>query len=506
MKKTILIFNNPRLLAGLALVLWCASLALPGLVFHEGKDRILWGWQILLSGWLGLLMANPAWYANIFFFRVVFSTLAGGIPKKAALISVALALSAFFVQTIPVNEAGVERYVFGFGWGCMLWIVAVLLSAVAVGMLEREKTGSRSWLSLYSGLLAVCIVATTALAIYGRAMGNEMEKTRLAGAAFKRGKVCSVEVPVPAKRIKADKPIELIASRFRYDGRTNIYDAYPFNHLIYVLDWGVPIVRSGDFDYAFEEINGETVLTAKPAAGEISAKITAMKQLEDTGSSYLVEMTDIDGAKVFSYSADREGGKQGGSAQYCPDYDSFPSIDDQPRKLVMSALDIDDLAGRLEHTWFKTSTKTQWSREITAIEKVDGFSKTDCIADVSARQFVVDVHKRTGFLIGDKYFLPKNQALSSYFCVGDRIYLYRYYNEGRGIQVEERKVDNFSLISPGALELLVGDYSKKIKQDTSCLLEEMDLLNAEFDFSGDKRSLFASCAGQVYRIDWSISH
>jgi hypothetical protein len=90
------------------------------------------GLQILFFGWLGVFIANFAWFGNIFFFGAIAAAL-GGKLKEGTLysaIGLLLGLDAFRLTSYPLDEGEVHvvqvRYL---GIGYYLWLLsfAILL-------------------------------------------------------------------------------------------------------------------------------------------------------------------------------------------------------------------------------------------------------------------------------------------------------------------------------------------------------------------------------------------
>lgn len=59
-------FTRSRKYAVVALVFWFASLALPAFKAYSAQNS-QWGYDVLAVGWLGPLVLNFGWFANLFF-------------------------------------------------------------------------------------------------------------------------------------------------------------------------------------------------------------------------------------------------------------------------------------------------------------------------------------------------------------------------------------------------------------------------------------------------------
>src|SRR3569833_1519299 len=87
--------TSRRFIGAAILILWAATIALPGFSScRPGYDHV-GGWFLLAFGWMGLIVFQPAWLANFFivgagialFFRyrppVLIGVLAGGLAACA---------------------------------------------------------------------------------------------------------------------------------------------------------------------------------------------------------------------------------------------------------------------------------------------------------------------------------------------------------------------------------------------------------------------------------------
>lgn len=114
------------------------SLFLPALLFERSAP--LSGYKVLMLGWLGLLQADLAWYANPLLFFAFRSFLKGYPGRAAALGFVALALGA----TAPLarlwwfSEAvGTKILALGEGYGFWMASIALFICAALVSLFRR---------------------------------------------------------------------------------------------------------------------------------------------------------------------------------------------------------------------------------------------------------------------------------------------------------------------------------------------------------------------------------
>jgi hypothetical protein len=143
-------FGPPLAVIGLAFFLLLLACALPALVMSRGggAEESWPGIQVLGLGWMGPLIGQLGWYANLpaglalpfLLFRRCF--IAAGILAVSLLLS--LHTLALFHQEIPANEGGVgPPYVLQrLGPGFYLWVASLLvlfLGSLALGVQERRK-------------------------------------------------------------------------------------------------------------------------------------------------------------------------------------------------------------------------------------------------------------------------------------------------------------------------------------------------------------------------------
>jgi len=317
----------PRISSLLAAGLWCVSLALPGL-YSFGQQQS--GLLILGIGWLAVLTGNLAWLANGFFVYSASRLIAGKRAVGSAFFASILSLDTFrLTETLAEKgEIGTTIPIYGYGWGAVLWIVAmfVLLAAAVF----RESNVSKIGRAMGT-LPALALAAFFAFwSINDRIEANASEKARLGGGvAFKRGEVCSA--PDPA----VSQPIHRFSGvlEIRAEGKS-----YPFSQPKDLLGWGITVVRIGDVDYSISTDGG---MAARQAKGTPSAVLWVTSAIGGYGG-YRAKLTEsASGRIVFDHTWLRESfdGKPG---PFCPAYSPFPRVGEQPRKLLMEALGLDD--------------------------------------------------------------------------------------------------------------------------------------------------------------------
>ena len=321
--------NGPRILAAVALLMWCVSLAFPALILSRHTYS---GLEILLTGWLGLIVLMFAWLANPFFLYAAVRQLSGRPAPRALLFAVALALSTFLIDRILTDEGGGKDIVYGYGLGAILWFLSIFLLATAAGWQStRLGNGSNPW-PLRIGLASLLAFASIsiALSVHDHAIANDSERLKLAKVMFKHGPVCAVPDAVPAHVIDlGGLPLQLVnASPYADEKR----DAAQ------LLGWGVPSVRIGGTDYSL--LYGKTdALVSRPAAGPVGAILEESNisgpDRPTGGNDATLKLSSPDG-KIVSFNQtykERLG-------TYCPDLSIYPREQEQPRKLILQALGI----------------------------------------------------------------------------------------------------------------------------------------------------------------------
>lgn len=116
-----------------SLVLYVIACATPAMVFDKETWR---GYEVLLSGWMGVFLGQFAWFAHFFwwlslvlaFLRRWFLTMAA----TALAFLIALDAFSFVGKTVPLDEAFVKTMLFqSYHIGFYFWLASIL--AVGVG-------------------------------------------------------------------------------------------------------------------------------------------------------------------------------------------------------------------------------------------------------------------------------------------------------------------------------------------------------------------------------------
>lgn len=109
---------------------WCWSLFLPGFTDIHGKVYL--GWGILISGWLGAIVLNFAWYANVAWVFCLVNILRRNFKKAlyGSVIAVALGFVSVGVYFgLPIAPESSENYAYlGVGW--VIWMLALVMPGI----------------------------------------------------------------------------------------------------------------------------------------------------------------------------------------------------------------------------------------------------------------------------------------------------------------------------------------------------------------------------------------
>jgi len=121
------------------LVCFSASLFLP--IFFTSTEDI-YGFWVLVTGWMGLVFIQLAWYANPL--NLLALLLANDRPRIALLISllaIALASCSFVFYEIPTGINYEKVFIREFGLGFYLWYASHILIVIGLmlGFIESLK-------------------------------------------------------------------------------------------------------------------------------------------------------------------------------------------------------------------------------------------------------------------------------------------------------------------------------------------------------------------------------
>lgn len=118
-----------RFLFVISILFYISSLALPAMgspMFSDsGEFSIVYGWELLLLGFMGIAFWNPAWLANLFYFTLLICTLKK--PRRFdflfAIVTFAIGLTALVFKLVENTHFYVGYYA---------WMLSFILLAIAI--------------------------------------------------------------------------------------------------------------------------------------------------------------------------------------------------------------------------------------------------------------------------------------------------------------------------------------------------------------------------------------
>lgn len=148
------------ILAGLSLLLWLLSLGLPGF-YASGEDRVWLGLTIVLMGipfgWMAESIGGYAVYANLFYVYVLVQTGRGKAVKLSVIAMLGLASLTVGFDRFMVSALPSYATVWSWGWGAVLWGMALLLLACAAWL--PEEAGRRKVVVRMAGGVGLAVIA-----------------------------------------------------------------------------------------------------------------------------------------------------------------------------------------------------------------------------------------------------------------------------------------------------------------------------------------------------------
>lgn len=482
---------SARLLATVALAVWLVSLAFTGLVLYSGQQHLL-GIEILAMGWLSPLVLNFAWFANLFFLVAVSKILAGKVVVDSPVWATLLSLDTLRFSKYLLNEGGATTPIYGYGWGAVLWFLSIFLLVIAAGFRRREvalaegvENAGRSDIIAGSVLVSLLLVMVAYFSIHDHLVANRTEAQRLNWIAFKRGTVCSAPEEMEVTPIThLSGPVEIVLEG----------SIYPFVEIKSLLDWGIPKVRVGDRDYSRVDPGNAESLSSEKANGRAAAILQITEPHRNKGVRVSLRETST-GRLVF----DRSWIKEKNSNSLCPDYSSFPSSTDEPRRTVVKAL---GLSQQKINEKQSAEVFQQIYGEIVG-QKATGQVNSPTTTDINCPDGIgwglPDTDFRHDiplpFMVREKrYHVPYRNGSNFSTCVGGSVYLYRgIASDGKYfINIEERQLNGFGLVRAG---IIVLPNTIPFKRDNSVLVLSVTRINGVETFE-----LFSEASGEVFSV------
>lgn len=465
----------------IALALWIASLAFPALMFFPEK-RVIYGYEILGGGWAGIFVLNIAWFANVLFWWTFFEISLKKVATNRALLTFLIALDAFLFFKMPYPFAVGLSPVYGYGWGAVFWLISICVLVAAAGSLETKKRevasialgnkselGGGKLLALGIFLSFIFFALAAFWAYHDHSRGNEMEKERLSGLAFKKRAVCkdsTVEISKPVlNRLGALTVINL----------NKEVSPDPFHRAEKIVQWGIPVRVAGKDIQRIRE-GEDSFLKVSPAVGEAAATLyvsaTATNGVVTQTSAKMVEA--ISDRLVF----DQTWRMEPGGGMFCPDFSPDPNPGEQPRKLLLAAYGIADNVDQSTPTGFDGAIKgkkyvaAKLQTETAGVGALPGISKEgkasmallnqNCPSDVgwNGEDAPVDLEmlfSGRAFRIGSRNYYLGSRDRQYAYCADGHVFLTEPYNAGGQIYVhiQKRALIDFKLIWTSTISVAV---------------------------------------------------
>lgn len=426
------VFITPRKIAGLALVCWLVSL---GLVALGDTGHEVSGLYVLLFGWLSLPQGNVAWLANAFFLIAIFWVFIGVPSHICSVLALLLSLDTWNINQVSLDEH--KQFVFyGFGWGAVLWFLALALVLAASGATssgdESDEASSPTLRNLGLLLAAAVLLGSGGLALNDRSLANTAERKKLQSYAFKRGPVCQAEVVVITAPIgRLGGPVELV------DATISAFQG-PLSSVRSLLDWGIPAIQLAGTEYRLEQFGNEQIMVSWPAKSQPGAFLYVSRDAHGRR----VKLHDADGRQVFDQTW-----REDGVGTTCPKYSEYNLPGQQPREIIMAGL---GLPGQMSVPSGSQASVKEVELAGEVIEVVDDGTPVKaainfrCPATIG---WVLPAERRIRepiFRVGSKkYYI--NETDKNALCHGESAFLYRSYTNGKrqGILVEKHQLVGF---------------------------------------------------------------
>lgn len=399
----------------LATILWVVSLFLPA---YSTYSETVIGFQVLFMGWLGPLVGNIAWYANLFF---LYNVLCNGEAYKASFVAGFVALSMFFFKEVLLNEGGTTASIYGYGFGAIVWLISIWLMSLVTSLRlmdisyeandHMENNLGRQFRNASGTILILILTITGFFAVTDRIKANKEEKIHLEKVAYKLGDVCAIDIPMQKTRFtNIDGAVELILSETKFDS----------SEIRRLLDWGFPVVRYYERDFYYKELSNKEIMTSIPAASEVigvidfntvgsDKKIITLKVTDFKTKQTLVEQTWYRGKQQHNY---------------CPNYSGYAEDIQQPRKMIaeifgLSPARIKQSNLEVIDNKFEQNETINLERPIKSLD-----DNKNCPIALNQRSygFGGEVH------IGKRIFYPDSQSVDT-FCTSNSPYLKKVFNQ-----------------------------------------------------------------------------
>jgi len=446
-KKLSLVISNisSHNLVYSALILWFISLTLP--VFGEfsspdENNHLGQGFYILLMGWMALFQLNFAWLANIFFLAGL-----GLRPKSYAYsgLAVVFSLDTLRFTEYLANEGGSTRAITTYGWGAVIWGLAMCLLLWANEKYDYEekqkiveKTGQKLKQSYIGAFLFFLLLSLSVFwAISDRVNASDNELYNLKHYAFKKGDICRLQPEEFIERIPLDRqhgPLEIVVV-----DKTKDYTRGSIANPKRLVSAGIPWVRyQGDFHL---EKDSNTIVIAEAEATPPFATIFVKDIREDDEDYVEVKLVETSANKVIF--EQRWNFKTYFKA--CPDYyfHSWRNRLDVPSRMLFEALNLP-----ITEPGSRAVIAPQEAKEIEVkVSKYELNSEHRIIATMRGRNKQNGIEFNDSFKINNRTYIGRSD-LRNLLVQDGRLYKYSI-NKSSGkkkaaVYIREIYPDSFS--------------------------------------------------------------
>lgn len=425
-----------------ALSLWAVSLVLPTWTDASGTDFPSGG-TILMTGWVGALGLQFAWFANPMLWWAFIRVQDDRSAAVPAWLAVVLSLNTMTLKYTP--GVGV---VYGYGWGMVVWFMAIALMLAAAGAVElrgghHATFENGGWLRpLGLGLCAVMGIGAAVLSAADHQGANADEQVRLQYVAIKADEVCRTEFSKVVEPLTAgDGTVEV-----RLIDHTPAREFSTGKGLVAaLLDWGVEKVRFEGRDFFYTQPGPHRVQASLPASGDARALI----ELTEDRETLLMRIHAADGRQIVEQSWKKSVGKR----PACPAYSLEASTGQQPHLLVSKALSIAPTAA-VAHQPSTVQTRANGqilNRTVGPVTAPVRYSALGCPDSIGWLEqdrppAPVKSYSSRPLHIGERRFYLDSYPAGNALCEGDYLYLYQDNGstDSHELSIEKRRLSDFA--------------------------------------------------------------
>lgn len=145
---TLAVSRQNRVFIGISVVLYLIACATPCLEVSQKSDPVWLGLQILVMGWLGILvgqfawLANPLWLAGLLFFA--FRKWMAALILSGLALVFALNTFTMFVTELPADEGGMNTFhLVRLRIGFYLWLASLAVPFARAFVMRMQSRQQR---------------------------------------------------------------------------------------------------------------------------------------------------------------------------------------------------------------------------------------------------------------------------------------------------------------------------------------------------------------------------